>query len=190
MEPCALPWQESCRCLCAFSVRHFNKNKLGSSWNLRNGPKDLKHNIDFGGRVAFKWFFFKESLKHQNRFILCWWLICNYSSSIKGASVMLFHPYEGFGWPIVKPWLQDAWSLQQMKTYERSGGRGRVLYSKKSFNLEELVEWKNCGSGIRKVIQLNPEQSEAAIKKSILRSKRFFNWFCWFYWRHIPKTNR
>jgi hypothetical protein len=26
----------------------------------------------------------------------------------QGASVMLFHPYEGFGWPIVKPWLQDA----------------------------------------------------------------------------------
>jgi hypothetical protein len=24
----------------------------------------------------------------------------------QGASVMLFHPYEGFGWPIVKPWLR------------------------------------------------------------------------------------
>jgi hypothetical protein len=43
----------------------------------------------------------------------------------------------------------------------------------KIFQFRRISGVKNCGSGIRKVIQLNPEQSGAAIQKSILRSKRF-----------------
>lgn len=94
----------------------------------------------------------------------------------QAASVMVFPSlYEGFGWPIVEAMASGCLVIttNENPMKEVAGDAGFYI-PKKSFNIEELVEWKKIAAQeLEKVLQLNPEQNEAATQKSILRSKEF-----------------
>lgn len=94
----------------------------------------------------------------------------------QAASVMIFPSlYEGFGWPIVEAMATGCLVIttNENPMKEVAGDAGFYI-PKKSFNLDALEEWKKIAAQeLEKVMQLNPEQSEVAMQKSILRSKEF-----------------
>lgn len=94
----------------------------------------------------------------------------------QAASVMVFPSlYEGFGWPIVEAMASGCLVIttNENPMKEVAGDAGFYI-PKKSFNIEKLEEWKKIAAQeLEKVLQLNPEQNEAATQKSILRSKEF-----------------
>ena len=94
----------------------------------------------------------------------------------QAASVMVFPSlYEGFGWPIVEAMATGCLVIttNENPMKEVAGDAGFYI-PKKSFNLDVLEEWKKIAAQeLEKVMQLNPEQSEVAMQKSILRSKEF-----------------
>lgn len=94
----------------------------------------------------------------------------------QGASVMVFPSlYEGFGWPIVEAMASGSLVITTNENPMKEVAADAGFYiPKKIFNSEEVVKWKTIAAKeLEKVIQLTPEETMAAIQKSILRSKEF-----------------
>ena len=158
----------------------FYKNKLGVLEIYDQWAKDFEAYVPLilvGELPTKEMIFFKEKSKASK---LIYFITdvddMQLQQFYQGASVMLFPSlYEGFGWPIVEAMASGCLVIttNENPMKEVAGDAGFYI-SKKSFNLEELVKWKKIAAQeLEKVMQLNPEQSEAAMQKSIIRSKEF-----------------
>ncbi|WP_281337164.1 glycosyltransferase family 4 protein [Flavobacterium eburneipallidum] len=94
----------------------------------------------------------------------------------QGATVMLFPSlYEGFGWPIVEAMASGSLVITTNEDpMKEVAGDAGFYVPKKPNNHEVVLNWKtSAAKELEKVINLTPEERDNAIKKSILRSRKF-----------------
>ncbi len=158
----------------------FYKNKLGVLEIYDQWANDFVANVPLilvGAPPSEEMLAFKEkSIVSQSIYFINDVNDLQLQHFYQAASVMVFPSlYEGFGWPIVEAMATGCLVIttNENPMKEVAGDAGFYI-PKKSFNLDVLEEWKKIAAQeLEKVMQLNPEQSEVAMQKSILRSKEF-----------------
>ncbi|TDD94681.1 glycosyltransferase [Flavobacterium cellulosilyticum] len=158
----------------------FYKNKLGVLEIYDQWTKDFEVNVPLilvGELPTEEMIVFKEkSIASKSIYFITNIDDLQLQQFYQGASVMVFPSlYEGFGWPIIEAMASGSLVITTNEDPMREvAGDAGFYIPKKTFNLEEMVQWKKTAAQeLDKVMQLNPILHDEAIQKSILRSKEF-----------------
>lgn len=158
----------------------FYKNKIGvleiyDQW--ANSSKTVVPLILIGEPPTAEMISFKEkSIASKSIYFLSKIGDLELRQFYQGASVMIFPSlYEGFGWPIVEAMASGSLVITTNEDpMKEVAGEAGFYIPKRPFNSENLLDWKITAANVlERVMQLNEEERNTAVQKSILRSKKF-----------------